>query len=90
MDDCCQASILSKSRCLFRFLSEKLRTQVEYDLAESLKVVVRGKYAELYRAGVNLVRMEADVARAFPTEAAVNKALRLVMKMAELPTKEPH
>ena len=62
----------------------------EYDLAESLKVVVRGKYAELYRAGVNLVRMEAGVARAFPTEAAVNEALRLVMKMAELPTKAPH
>lgn len=49
---------------------------------------MRGKYAERYRARVNLVRLEADVARAFPTEEAVNEALRLVMKMAELPTKE--
>ena len=61
----------------------------EYDLTELLKGGVRGKYAERYRAGVNLVRLEADVARAFPTEEAVNEALRLVMKMAELPAKEP-
>ena len=62
----------------------------EYDLMELLKGGVRGKYAERYRAGVNLVRLEADVARAFPTEEAVNEALRLVMKIAELPAKEPH
>lgn len=62
----------------------------EYDLKELLKGGVRGKYAERYRAGVNLVRLEADVARAFPTAEAVNEALRLVMKIAELPTKEPH
>lgn len=61
----------------------------EYDLTELLKGGVRGKYAERYRAGVNLVQLEADVARAFPTEEAVNEALRLVMKMAELPAKKP-
>lgn len=61
----------------------------EYDLAELLKGGVRGKYAERYRAGVNLVRLDSDVAQAFPTEEAVNEALRLVMKMAELPVKEP-
>lgn len=62
----------------------------EHDLTELLKGGVHGNYAERYRAGVNLVRLEADVARAFPTEEAVNEALRLVMKIAELPTKEPH
>lgn len=62
----------------------------EYDLTELLEGGVRGKYAERYRAGINLVRLEADVARAFPTEELVNEALRLVMKMAELPAKEPH
>ena len=62
----------------------------EYDLTDLLNGGVRGKYSERYRAGVNLVRLEADVARAFPTEEAVNEALRLVMKMAELPAKEPH
>jgi hypothetical protein len=62
----------------------------EYDLGDLLKDGVRGKYAERYRAGVNLVRLDADVARAFPTEEAVNEALRLVMKMAELPARESH
>jgi hypothetical protein len=58
-------------------------------MAELLKGGVRGKYAEQYRAGVNLVRLDSDVAQAFPTEEAVNEALKLVMKMAELPQKEP-
>lgn len=61
----------------------------EYDLTELLKGGVRGKHAERHRAGVNLVRLEADVARAFPTEEAVNEALRLVMKMAQLLAQEP-
>jgi hypothetical protein len=57
----------------------------EYDLAELLKDGVRGKYAERYRAGTNLVLLAPDVARAFPDEEAVNQALRLVMQLAKLP-----
>ena len=57
----------------------------EYDLKSLLKDGVRGKYVELYRAGTNLVRLEPDVARAFPTEEAVNEALRLVIRMAQIP-----
>jgi hypothetical protein len=60
----------------------------EYDLEELLKGGERGKYAQRYAAGVNLVRLAADVARAFPTEEAVNEALRLVMKMADLPVRD--
>ena len=56
----------------------------EYDLAELLKDGVRGKYVERYRAGTNLVRLEPDVARAFPDEAAVNEALRLVIRLGEI------
>ena len=58
-------------------------------MPELLKGSVPGKYAERYRADVNLARLEADVARAFPTEEAVNEALRVVMKRAGLPAKEP-
>ena len=58
----------------------------EYDLAQLLKGGVRGKYAERYRAGTNLVLLAADVAHAFPTEEAVNQALRLVMQLAKIPT----
>ncbi|MFO7635070.1 MAG: hypothetical protein R6W76_21160 [Caldilinea sp.] len=56
----------------------------EYDLNELLKDGVRGKYAERYRAGTNLVLLDPDVAKAFPTEAAVNAALRLVIQLTEL------
>ena len=58
----------------------------EYDLAQLLKGGVRGKYAERYRAGTNLVLLAPDVAHAFPTEEAVNQALRLVIQLAKLPT----
>jgi hypothetical protein len=46
---------------------------------------LRGKYTAAFARGTNLVLLAPDVARAFPTEAAVNEALRLVMRLAELP-----
>ncbi len=57
----------------------------EYDLKRLLKDGVRGKYAKRYQAGTNLVLLSPDVAKAFPTDDAVNEALRLVMQMAKLP-----
>ncbi|MBK7894701.1 MAG: hypothetical protein IPJ90_07405 [Anaerolineaceae bacterium] len=54
----------------------------EYNLSE-LKDGVRGKYAEKYQAGTNLVLLEPDVAAAFPTNKSVNEALRLLMKIAK-------
>jgi len=56
----------------------------EYDLHELLKGGVRGKYVARYRAGTNLVLLDPDVARAFPDEAAVNEALRLVIRLTEI------
>ncbi|MGH2545095.1 MAG: nucleotide pyrophosphohydrolase [Ardenticatenaceae bacterium] len=61
----------------------------EYDRVELLKGGVRSKYAERYREGTNIVRLAPDVALAFPNEEAVNDALRLVMKMAQLPVRVP-
>jgi hypothetical protein len=51
----------------------------EYDLTQ-LQGGVRGKYVQQYRAGTNIVRLAPDVAAAFPTEEAVNTALRLLME----------
>ena len=62
----------------------------EYDLKELLKGGVRGKYAERYRAGTNLVLLEPDVAKAFPTEKAVNEALRLVLELSRIPESQQH
>lgn len=60
----------------------------EYDLSR-LKGRVRGKYAERYRAGTNLVLLEDDVQAAFPTAEAVNEALRILMKIARRQTQKP-
>ena len=57
----------------------------EYDLKKHQKDGVRGKYADRFQAGTNLVLLSPDVAQAFPTDEAVNEALRLVMQMAKLP-----
>ena len=53
----------------------------EYD-PQLIRSGTRGKYAARYRRGTNLVLLEPDVARAFPTEQAVNNALRLLMTVA--------
>ncbi len=50
---------------------------------EDLGVGVRGKYLEAYRAGTNLVMLSPDVAKAFPTEEAVNDALRSLVEVAQ-------
>ena len=55
--------------------------RAEYDFSQ-MKGGVRGKYAERYREGTNLVLLEPDIAKAFPTDEAVNEALRLLMQIA--------
>jgi hypothetical protein len=56
--------------------------QPEYDFAQ-IEGGVKGKYVDRYRAGNNLVRLDPDVAKSFPTENAVNEALRLLMQIAQ-------
>jgi len=54
----------------------------EYDLSQ-LRNRVRGKYAERYKKGTNLVLLAPDVAQAFPDSESVNEALRLLIKVAK-------
>jgi hypothetical protein len=61
------------------------RTEVDDELRPEydetlLQNGTRGKYAKEYEAGTNIVRLDPDVAAAFPTEEAVNEALRSVLK----------
>lgn len=58
---------------------------------------IRGKYVKRYSAGTNLALLERDVAKAFPTDAAVNDALRALLEVAaalprskRLPNKRIH
>jgi hypothetical protein len=53
----------------------------EYDFA-SMNGGVRGKYYDEYRKGTNVVLLKPDVAEAFPTEDAVNEALRGILSTA--------
>ena len=50
---------------------------------EDLGVGVRGKYYDAYTEGHNLVLLRPEVARAFPTEEAVNEALLSLIRIAE-------
>ena len=53
----------------------------EYDLA-ALGQGVRGKYYKRATAGTNLVLLDPDVAKAFPTSKSVNSALRKLVEIA--------
>jgi hypothetical protein len=61
-------------------LKDELRP--EYDFSK-MAGGVRGKYVERYRAGTNLVLLDPDIAKAFPTDASVNEALRLLLQIAQ-------
>jgi hypothetical protein len=63
--------------------------RAEYDFSE-LKGGVRGKYAERFRAGTNLVLLEPDVAQVFDDDASVNEALRSLIKLAQSQAKIAH
>ena len=54
-----------------------LEMREEYDFSGG----VRGKYAERYAQGTNLVLLDPDVAKVFPDSAAVNDALRALVKI---------
>ena len=51
----------------------------EYDFSGG----VRGKYAERFAKGSNVVVLDAAVARVFPDSASVNAALRELARIAE-------
>lgn len=52
--------------------SSASEARAEYDFAGG----TRGKYADRYALGSNVVVLDPDVAAAFPTAEAVNEALR--------------
>ena len=50
----------------------------EYDFSDG----VRGKYAEQFRKGTNVVLLDPEVAKAFPDSKSVNDALRAILAVA--------
>ena len=53
--------------------------RAEYDFSGG----VRGKHHVAYKAGTNVVFLDADVAKAFPDSSSVNRALRLLLDLAK-------
>jgi hypothetical protein len=53
--------------------------RTEYDFS-SMRGGIRGKHYQEYRKGSNVVLLQPDVAEAFPSEEAVNEALRGILK----------
>jgi len=57
-----------------------MRAEYDFDYSKA----VRGKYYKrLLKEGSNVVVLEPDIAKAFPDSAAVNDALRVVLKAGE-------
>jgi hypothetical protein len=56
----------------------------EYDFSQG----VRGKYAQRYHEGTNIVMLSPDVAEYFPDSEAVNAALRALIEIARKITKK--
>ena len=52
---------------------DTLREEYSEDL---IKSGARGKYAKRYREGTNVVLIDPDLHKLFPTSEAVNRALR--------------
>ena len=62
-------------------LNDELRSEYDEEtLRALLKNGIRGKYVDRYRQGTNLIKLDPDIAAAFPTEQAVNTALRKLLE----------
>ena len=65
--------------------SARTEMRSEYDFSQG----VRGKYAQRYAEGVNIVALDADVAKVFPTAEAVNESLRALANIIQRQKKIP-
>lgn len=63
--------------------NEDYELREEYDLSQ-LPIMPKGRYAPERRVGSNLAVIEPDLARLFPTDEDVNRALRLVLQAAQI------
>lgn len=65
--------------------NDKPKMRDEYDFSQG----ARGKYAERYAEGSNVVVLSPDVAEAFPDSEAVNDALRALAAIARRSARKP-
>jgi hypothetical protein len=73
---------IMKTKPVRRSQSPKMSSdalRAEYDFSKG----VRGKHAEQYAAGTNVVVIEPDIAAEFPTAKDVNETLRAVAQLLQ-------
>ena len=58
-------------------MNQKDEMSEEYDFSNG----IRGKYAERYKEGVNIIKLDSDVTKFFPDAKSVNEALRTLIKL---------
>ena len=68
---------------------EKDELRGGYKRSDFPKGFVRGKYAERLCESSNVVVLEPEVARVFPNQEAVNRALRSLIQIAKKTTRLP-
>jgi len=57
----------------------------EYDFSNG----IRGKYAQRYKEGVNIVKLDTDVTKFFPDAKSVNEALRTLIRLMDKGDESP-
>jgi hypothetical protein len=72
-----------------RKISGNDEMRAEYDFSK-LKGGVRGKYYSKAKAGTNLVLIDPDLAKVFPNDGSINRALQLLLEAASDATKPSH
>jgi hypothetical protein len=60
--------------------SEERSMKSDYDFSQA----IRGKYARRYAKGANVVLLEPDVAKVFPTSKVVNSSLQKIIRQRSL------
>ena len=55
----------------------------EYDLSK-MTILPKDRFDPKHRIGNNVIVLEPDVAKAFPTDESVNEALCLILKASKL------
>ena len=69
-----------------RHVDEDVDTMLpDYDFTHA----VRGQTAKRYAQGTNIVVLDPDVSKAFPTSVAVNDALRVLVRLARTRVSRP-
>ena len=58
----------------------------EYDFSKG----VRGKYAERFSQGSNIIVLDSDVAKIFPDSESVNRALRALAEITRQSNAKTH